>query len=204
MKSIPCLLALVAVSLFTATALGGPAVSLPGIPPGTQPGGTVGGVLDPTGAVNPQYKTPPMTAGQPWNVPIAVHNPGPNVLPNWAGVIATVHIADASEVDVTKITLADGTAFVDPFGPASQNSQSVSKMFTVLHPGWANSGIPLQPSSIQPVMDIELQAKNTTMTNGNSDIDVTVNLYDIYHVPGRQVTIPGGLPGSTVVQPRSV
>ena len=130
-------------------------------------------------------KTAPLQEGDPWAFPIDLHSQ--LIVPNFAGALMRVHILDASEVDIDKITMMDGTVIPEPFGPLSNNSQSVSQLFSVFTAAAANSGRLLQASSPWNVGTIDIQAKNTSAVTPlgvpqNSDVDITVQLYNIRHL----------------------
>src|SRR5262245_61289488 len=112
-----CLLALASLSLPTAFAQ---FLTGPGAGPPTPPGATSGGVPDGVG-VNSAYKTPPLSSGQVISVPIGVHNSSAAVLPNWAGVLVEVHLADPSEVDIVAVKVG-GVPQPHPFAPGGPGS----------------------------------------------------------------------------------
>ena len=148
--------------------------------------GPGGPLLTPTGGSGSNdIKTPPLTAGETVSIPISVHNPGLNALPNWAGVLVEVHLVDPSEVDITGVKVG-GTTVANPF-PAAGAGSTVA-VFTWFHPAAALSGISLQPISLQPgsafpAITLQLAAKNTDPVN-NSDVDIVLRFADIYHQPG--------------------
>lgn len=125
------------------------------------------------------YKTPPMSDSSTWHIPIDYHNPF--TVPNWAGALMTIHIADPSEVDVDAVGTADGIITPEPFGPHSNNVGSLTLPFSVWDPNAPNSGVPLPGSAIVPVGGIDVHAKNTDPIN-NSDTDITVKVYNITHL----------------------
>ncbi len=180
-----------------------------GSPPPTGPG-TVGGEPAP-GGVNSAIKTPPLQAGELVTIPIEVHNPGPAALPNWAGVLVSVHLADPSEVDIAAVRVG-GVPQPHPF-PTSGGPGSTVAIFTVFNPAAFFSGVSLQPSSVYPAISLDLVGKNTSPIN-NSDVDIELKFADIYHQPGVTLTtyiintspnsvhLPA-VPGSTFV-PRTV
>jgi len=177
-----CFTLVLCVSLLASSAfaqyLAGPgATPNPTPPPGS---GTVGGEPVPAG-VNPLIKTPPASAGQPFSIPIGVHNPGLAALPNWAGVLVEVHLGDPSEVDIVAVKVG-GVPVPHPF-PVSGGPGSTAAIFTVFHPAAFASGISLQPSSFFPAITLDLVAKNTNPIN-NSDVDINLKFADIYHQPG--------------------
>jgi len=132
-------------------------------------------------------KTRPMADSDTTTIDLAIHMEGDvNWNYGWAGARVQIHILDATEVDVDGITptLSDGVqhpTIPDPFGPRSANSESVAKMFTVVHSGAWASGIDITGSVNQPVMDLDLHAKNTDPAN-NSDVDITLKFWNIWHV----------------------
>ncbi len=171
-----CFLALASLSLPTAFAqyLTGPGAGPP-TPPGTTSGGVPSGV-----GLNSAFKTPPLSSGQALSVPISIHNSSGAVLPNWAGVLVEVHLADPSEVDITAVKVG-GIPVPNPF-PVS-GPGSTAAMFTVWHPAAFASGIALPPSGGFPAVTLDLVAKNTNPIN-NSDVDINLRFADIYHQPG--------------------
>ncbi len=193
-----CSLAL-CISLLTSSAFGQYLVG-PGASPPPPPGvGTVG--------ATPVIKTPKLKAGDLFSIPIAVHNPGPAPLPNWAGVLVEVHLGDPSEVDIVSVKVG-GVPVPHPF-PVSGGPGSTAAIFTVFHPSAFLSGISLQPSSFFPAITLDLVAKNTNPIN-NSDVDINLKFADIYHQPGvtlvTYITNTGPsihrvpIAGSTIVQ----
>jgi len=128
-------------------------------------------------------KTPLMRNSETITIPIDIHNPA--AVPNWAGAIMQVHIVDAKEVDIDAITpVNDPTGsgrITDPFGPRSENVQSVPRTFTYWDPSATQSGIRVEPSVIQPVFDMDIHAKGTD-TGANSDVDVTLKFWNIRHL----------------------
>lgn len=159
----------------------------PGGAPPTPPGGTTGGLAGTAGTVT-GIKTPPMSAGQSVSIPIDVHNSSGFVLPNWAGVLVEVHLADPSEVDITAVKVG-GVPVPHPFplsghtfGGAPAPGSTVAT-FPVFHPAAFLSGVSLQPSSVFPAITLDLVAKNTDPIN-NSDVDINLRFADIYHRPG--------------------
>ena len=183
----------------------------PGAGPPTPPGNTIGGVPGANG-LNSAYKTPPLSSGQVISVPIAVHNSSPVVLPNWAGVLVEVHLADPSEVDIVAVKVG-GVPQPHPFPVSGAGPGSTAAIFTVWHPAAFASGIPLQPSSGIPAITLDLVAKNTNRIN-NSDVDINFRFADIYHQPGytsiqRSVHTANTrihlnpVPGSTIVTRRT-
>jgi hypothetical protein len=165
----------------------------------------------PIGAgVNSAFKTPPLSSGQLLTVPIAIHNSSAAVLPNWAGVLVEVHLADPSEVDITAVKVG-GVPVPNTF-PVGGPGSTVA-MFTVFHPAAFGSGIALPPSGGFPAITLDLAAKNTNPIN-NSDKDINLRFADIYHQPDfvsvqRIVNVAtnpihlGPVPGSTIVVRRT-
>jgi len=163
-----------------------------GAPPTTPPGSTTGGTPVPSGGLITDIKTKPLSAGQTVTIPIDVHNSSGVPLPNWAGVLVEVHLADPSEVDIVSVKVG-GVPVPHPFptsgmtaggGPAPGSTAAV---FTVFHPSAFASGISLQPSSAFPAITLDLVAKNTNPIN-NSDRDINLRFADIYHQPGSTFT----------------
>jgi hypothetical protein len=125
------------------------------------------------------YKTPPMQDSEVIKIPLGVKLAG---VEHWAGAIMGVHILDNTEVDVTGISDAAGSFHVEPFGPASDNTQSQMKPFTLWAPNAMASGTAHSDYEIVPIFDITLHAKNTTPTN-NSDTDIRLAFWNICHLP---------------------
>ncbi len=159
----------------------------PGGAPPTPLGATSGGLPDPNGGLITDIKTPQMSAGQSISIPIDVHNSSGFALPNWAGVLVEVHLADPSEVDIVAVKVG-GVPQPHSFplsgatpggGPAPG---STAEIFPVFHPAAFGSGITLNPSSAFPAITLDLVAKNTNPIN-NSDIDINLKFADIYHQP---------------------
>jgi hypothetical protein len=161
--------------------------------------------------LNSAYKTPPLSSGQILSVPIAIHNSSGAVLPNWAGVLVEVHLADPSEVDIVAVKVG-GVPQPHPF-PTSGGPGSTAAIFTVFHPAAFGSGIALPPSGGFPAITLDLAAKNTNRIN-NSDVDINFRFADIYHQPDyvsvqrsvHTATTPihlNPVPGSTIVTRRT-
>jgi hypothetical protein len=131
------------------------------------------------------FKTPPMRDSDVIQLPLAIH-PAQNK-PNWAGYRLSVHVLDASEVDVVGVTLADGTYYPEPFGAWSQNTQSVVKFFTFWAPNAMASGTQVVGSQNIPAGWITLHAKNTDPIN-NSDVDLALDFANIRHLMPAQAT----------------
>jgi hypothetical protein len=124
--------------------------------------------------------------------------PDPTLPPHWpgagwAGYKFTVHVLDNTEVDVDAvgpypydITGGQGPNHgelpqTDPFGPRSANQVSHPKEWTRWHPLYFQSGI--QPTSHEyRVADLKLHIKGTSDPSQNSDTDVQVRLWNIWHV----------------------
>jgi hypothetical protein len=106
----------------------------------------------------------------------------------WAGYKFTVHILDSAEVDVDAVRpypflngqQVPGPITHDPFGPHSNNVQSQTREWMQLHPLHQQSGVTLNASAVYPVADLRLHLKGTT-TGQNSDTDVVVQLWNIWH-----------------------
>jgi hypothetical protein len=161
--------------------------------------------------LNSAYKTPPLSSGQLLSVPIAIHNSSGAILPNWAGVLVEVHLADPSEVDIVAVKVG-GVLQPHPF-PTSGGPGSTAAIFTVFHPAVFASGTALPPSGGMPAITLDLRAKNTNRIN-NSDVDINFRFADIYHQPGytsvqRSVHVASTpihlnpVPGSTIVPRRT-
>ena len=145
--------------------------------------GTVG-VPGPSGGLINQFKTHPMVDSEHILVPIVLHNP--NTIPNFAGFRLKVHVLDGTEVSLDpNSTLGPaGTSnpsFVPPTHPQSTPGQSIPVFGTVWDPAAINSGFDLPGSQQLPVAVLDLHAKRTTPLN-NSDIDLTVMVWNIHHV----------------------
>ena len=141
--------------------------------------------------VDTDYKTPQLKDSDTILIPLAVHAP-PGPLPhrNWAGAIVGVHVLDATEVDVDAITSPMGTGWTQPFGPRSENQQSLMQNFTAWHPNAQGSGTTLNQSQNTPVLNLTLHAKNTDPIN-NSDRDIQLKFWNINHLPAG--------PGSAII-----
>jgi hypothetical protein len=133
------------------------------------------------GGVISDFKTPDLSSGQVISVPIAIHNSSGAILPNWAGTLVEVHLADPSEVDIVAVRVG-GVPQPHPF-PISGGPGSIAATFPVFHPAAFGSGIFLAPSSGMPAITLDLRAKNTNRIN-NSDVDIDLRFADIYHQPG--------------------
>jgi len=168
---------------FLASSASAQYVTGPGAAPPTPPGNTTGGAPDPShpGGVITGIKTPKLHSGDPISIPILVHNSSGVVLPNWAGVLVEVHLADPREVDITGIRVGGVPVAFNPFIPNSGPGSTVAT-FPVFHPSAILSGVNLQPSSSFPAITLDLIAKNTSLTN--SDVDIGLRFADIYHQPG--------------------
>ena len=157
--------------------------------------------------VTQNVKTPPLAASNTFFLPVDIH-PGPGMQPpwaGWAGARMSVHILDASEMDIISITpvaagpltrgptgagIPTGPTIVDPFGPASGNLQSVVQFYTAWGPVPPLSGINVTPSVNLPIFDVPVHVKNST--GQNSDVDATFGIWNIWHIRDN--------PGSTIVQ----
>jgi hypothetical protein len=124
--------------------------------------------------------------------------PDPTLPPHWpgagwAGYKFTVHVLDNTEVDVDAVGPYPFDASggqeqfhgelpqTDPFGPRSNNDVSHPREWVRFHPLGYQSGI--QPTSHQyRVADLKLHIKGTNNPAGNSDTDVQVKLWNIWHV----------------------
>jgi hypothetical protein len=117
----------------------------------------------------------------------------------------SMHVLDAGEMDVLGLTpvaagagsrgptgtgVPTGPSLPNPFGPASNNSQSVVKFFTAWHPAAQQSGINITGSINQPLFDLNVHVKNSDPA-GNSDVDASFAFWNIWHVREH--------PGSTLV-----
>jgi hypothetical protein len=124
--------------------------------------------------------------------------PDPTLPPHWpgagwAGYKFTVHVLDNTEVDVDAVGSYPYDASggqgpnhgelpqTDPLGPRSANQVSHPKEWLRWHPLHMQSGI--QPTSHDyRVADLKLHIKGTNNPAGNSDTDVQVKLWNIWHV----------------------
>lgn len=164
----------------------------PGGGPPTPPGATSGGMPDPNGGLITSIKTPPMSAGEVISIPIDIHNSSGAVLPNWAGALVQVHLADPSEVDIVAVKVG-GVPQPHPFPLSGVTTGglpapgSTFASFPVFHPSAFASGVSLLPSSAFPAITLDLVAKNTNPIN-NSDIDINLKFADIYHQPNVTLT----------------
>jgi hypothetical protein len=123
------------------------------------------------------------------DVPLENHHLIPPVpWAGWAGYKFTVHILDSAEVDVDAVRpypflngqQVPGPISHDPFGPHSHNVQSQTRGWMQLHPQHQQSGVTLNASAVYPVADLRLHLKGTN-TGQNSDTDVKVQLWNIWH-----------------------
>jgi hypothetical protein len=129
------------------------------------------------------------------------YQPDPTLPPHWpgagwAGYKFTVHVLDNTEVDVDAVgpypydpTTGEQPPQhgelpqTDPFGPRSQNQVSHPIEWMRLHPLHYLSGLPGPPTSHQyRVADLKLHIKGTNNPAGNSDTDVQVKLWNVWHV----------------------
>jgi hypothetical protein len=109
----------------------------------------------------------------------------------WAGYKFTVHVLDNTEVDVDAVRTypfdsfshqqVPGPIYHDPFGPRSHNVESQPREWMLLHPLHQQSGVTLNSSAVYPVADIEMHLKGTDNPAQNSDTDVVVQLWNIWH-----------------------
>jgi hypothetical protein len=114
---------------------------------------------------------------------------------HWAGVLLAVHVKDGSEVSVLGGTITESlTGQQDHLAnlpPASEQAASDRFLATVFHPMAQQSGMPLQTSHNAPVT-VTFHAKNTG-SQENSDADLNVDVYDIFHLTEG--------PGTTILEP---
>ena len=142
--------------------------------------------------VETDIKTPPLQNSDEFTIPIAVHNINP--VSNWAGVLMEVHILDNTEIDIDAIDPAPpmlGVPMANPFGPRSNNSQSVAKLFTAWHPNAPGSGITIPGSVNQPAFIFDGHVKGSNPA-GNSDVDVQLRFWNIRHFGPNNI-------GSTII-----
>jgi hypothetical protein len=152
--------------------------------------------------VNTAVTTPPMHASDTFFLPIDIHNLAGTQPPwaGWAGGRMAMHVLDAGEMDVLGLQAVAAGAFSrgpggigtptgpflpNPFGPASNNSQSVVKFFTALHPAAQASGINITGSVNQPLFDLNIHVKNSDPV-GNGDVDASFKFWNIWHVREHQ------------------
>jgi hypothetical protein len=130
------------------------------------------------------------------------HVPPPPGLPGaaphsgWAGYKFTVHVLDNTEVDVDAVLPYPFTAHgspeqvpprtfeipqTDPFGPRSMNVQSQPREWHELIPSAFQSGVDVPPSHQYRVADLKLHVKGTNNPANNSDVDVQVRVWNIWH-----------------------
>ncbi len=132
------------------------------------------GVVDATGVVNSDYKTPPLTNGQLHTMPLAKHFGVAK--PNWAGVIFGVNVFDLAEIPASAFFPAPGGF---PGLPGSAGSLTVW-----WHPNAPNTGKLPVTSVPYTFGTLSIIAGSTTPAN-NSDVDATVQAWNIFHVkPG--------------------
>jgi len=165
--------------------------------------------------VSTMIKTPPLQNSDTFTIHISVHNTAPNPpWAGWAGAIMEMHLLDNSELDIDAIhaglpmhvglasipgappgsTVIPASGFLmSPFGPRSQQAQSVPRDLTFWHPAAPDSGIPIQPSVNQPLGTGYFHVKGSSPA-GNSDVDATFRFWNIWHIIG------GPQPGSTLLQ----
>ena len=112
----------------------------------------------------------------------------------WTGALVQVHILDNTEFDVVAThapffrnalgppngpVIGPSVFNTNPFGPPSNNIQSVPVAFN-LYTTVPVSGLNVLTSSNITILSALIHAKNTTSLN-NSDIDATLQLWNIYH-----------------------
>ena len=114
---------------------------------------------------------------------------------HWAGILLSVHVKDGTEVSVLGGRIMDSLTGAQSqltgLPPESQQAASDRYLATVFHPAATGSGIALGTSHTAPVT-VTLHAKNTGSLS-NSDADVNVDVYDIFHL------VEG--PGTTTLYP---
>ena len=146
-------------------------------------------------------KTPPLAESQSILIPINVHIPAKSPSwAGWAGAIVKTHIIDATELDVVSLQAGPGffgnvlgtpnnyikdNPLPNPFGPPSSNAASTPHSVNYFLPGLSTvpgkSGISVVTSSTFNVANQTIHVKNSTFQN-NSDIDITLMLWNIYHL----------------------
>jgi hypothetical protein len=114
---------------------------------------------------------------------------------HWAGVLLSVHVKDGNEVSVLGGRITDGLTGhqgeLTNLPPESAQVASSRFLATVFHPAASGSGIAIGTSHSAPVT-VTLHAKNTGSFE-NSEADVNVDVYDIFHL------VEG--PGTTILYP---
>ena len=140
-------------------------------------------------------KTPPSQHSDTYTIPMAIHGAVQPPGAGWAGGRMSMHVADNTELDVLGIGPSagmTGATVIDPFGPQSNNSVSVTKFFTGWHPSAPFSGINVPPFSQNlPLLNVAIHVKNST--GANSDVDATLGFWNIWHIRDNPT------PGSTIV-----
>jgi hypothetical protein len=130
------------------------------------------------------------------HVPPVPGDPGAAPHSGWAGYKFTVHVLDNTEVDVDGVLpypfLTHSSPIqppprdfeiptTNPFGPRSENQQSITREWHELIPSATQSGVDVPPSHLYRVADLKLHVKGTNNPADNSDVDVQVRLWNIWH-----------------------
>lgn len=133
------------------------------------------GVPDAAGGIISDVKTPPLQDSQTWQTAINLHN---NVaIPNWAGYVVRVHIADGTEVSLRPSNLSGGTQIDLP----DSTGNSAATMGWVWGPNAAGSGMNLPASQNMPVLTpLVLHAKGTPVRDSTPDL--VVSAWNIKHL----------------------
>jgi hypothetical protein len=139
-------------------------------------------------------KSPPLRASDVYASKLAYHH-GPNDPPTppwggWAGTRFKVHVLDGKEVDGAQYMPGPmpGSTYMNTFPQPIQSNQ-VWKTFW--HPNAQQSGVTIVDSVNQPSGTFKFHVASSN-PSGNSDVDVTIMTWDIWHVRGG--------PGSTLIQ----
>jgi len=162
-----------------------------------------------------KVKSPRLQSSDKWSLDVHLHQSPRGPLPGlgWAGIRATFHNLDPTEVDIDFIYPLLGPGVIgqyryhlralpneflpipigpggldyleEPFGRRSNNRASVPVAVSFLWPFLYEtpSGYNLTASEVRPMFRIELHAKNTNLGQ-NSDADVSIKLSDIWHMRG--------------------
>ena len=140
-----------------------------------------------------EIKTPPLQNSDTISIALDKHVPVPTEHANWAGTMMQLHVLDNSEVDVDAVIAlqtveqglnGDTNIFSNPFGPRSENRQSEALTFNAFDISALSSGAPptrVVPSSTYDRFVLDLHVKGSD-PSGNSDVDLTAKLYNIWHI----------------------
>lgn len=139
-------------------------------------------------------KTPPLKASDVYVAPFGFHlgpdEPDPPPWGGWAGTRFKVHVLDGKEVDGAQYMPVpmSGSTYMNTF-PQPIESQQVWKTF--FHPNAQQSGVDIERSVNQPNGTFKFHVAGSD-PSGNSDVDVSIMTWDIWHVRGG--------PGSTLIE----